>query len=136
MCSPRNLSHAAEAMRYTALEAIMRPGATELDIAKGSQALVSQIVPLRPVIQDMLFMQLRHMMETEAVDAGERAAGKPLPGARRGHRAFADLVGFTLGEVVSLRRAGHLARLAGFRACSNPLAGVVLPLRRSATRSC
>lgn len=35
------LSHAAEAMRYTALEAIMRPGATELDIAKGSQALVS-----------------------------------------------------------------------------------------------
>lgn len=34
------LSHAAEAMRYTALEAIMRPGATELDIAKGSQALV------------------------------------------------------------------------------------------------
>lgn len=110
------LSHAAEAMRYTALEAIMRPGATELDIAKGSQALVSQIVPLLgPMIQDMLFMQLRHMMETEAVNAGERAAGKPLPGARQVTVAFADLVGFTqLGEVVSAEELGHLAgRLAG-----------------------
>lgn len=102
------LSHAAEAMRYTALEAIMRPGATELDIAKGSQALVSQIVPLLgPMIQDMLFMQLRHMMETEAVNAGERAAGKPLPGARQVTVAFADLVGFTqLGEVVSAEELG------------------------------
>lgn len=110
------LSHAAEAMRYTALEAIMRPGATELDIAKGSQALVSQIVPLLgPMIQDMLFMQLRHMMETEAVNAGECAAGKPLPGARQVTVAFADLVGFTqLGEVVSAEELGHLAgRLAG-----------------------
>lgn len=67
------------------------------------------------MIQDMLFMQLRHMMETEAVNAGERAAGKPLPGARQVTVAFADLVGFTqLGEVVSAEELGHLAgRLAG-----------------------
>ena len=105
------LSHAAEVMRYTALSAIMRPGATELEIAKASKALVSQIAPmLGPMIQDMLFMQLRHMMETEAVNAGERAAGKPLPGARQITVAFADLVGFTkLGEVISAEDLGQLA---------------------------
>jgi len=109
------LSRAAEVMRYTALSAIMRPAASELDIAKASKALVSQIAPmLGPMIQDMLFMQLRHMMETEAVSAGERAAGKPLPGARQVTVGFADLVGFTrLGEVVSAEELGQLAsRLA------------------------
>jgi adenylate cyclase len=110
------LSHAAEVMRYAALSAIMRPGASELEIAKASKALVGQIAPqLGPMIEQMLFMQLRHMMETEAVNAAERAAGTPLPGAREVTVAFADLVGFTrLGEVVSPEELGQLAsRLAG-----------------------
>ncbi|MGB9305204.1 MAG: adenylate/guanylate cyclase domain-containing protein [Mycobacterium sp.] len=109
------LSRAAEAMRYTALSTIMRPGVSELQIAQASKALVSQIVPmLGPMISDMLFMQLRHMMETEAVNAGERAAGKPLPGARHITVAFADIVGFTkLGEVVSAEELGHLANRLG-----------------------
>ena len=47
------------------------------------------------MIQDMLMLQLRHAMETEAVNANERAAGAPLPGARMVAVAFADLVGFT-----------------------------------------
>ena len=109
------LSHAAEVMRYTALSAIMRPGATELEIAKSSKELVSRIAPmLGPMIQDMLLLQLRHMVETEAVNAGERAAGKPLPGAREVTVGFADLVGFTrIGEVVSAEELGQLAnRLA------------------------
>jgi adenylate cyclase len=109
------LSRTAEVMRYTALSAIMRPGATELEIAEASKALVSQIAPLLgPMMENMLFMQLRHMMETEAINAAERAAGKPLPGARQITVAFADLVGFTrLGEVVSPEELGHLAsRLA------------------------
>lgn len=109
------LSHAAEVMRHGALATIMRPGATELEIAQGSKALLTHVVPLLgPMIQDMLFMQLRHMMETEAVNASERAAGQPLPGARQVAVAFADLVGFTkLGEVVSPEELGHLAgRLA------------------------
>jgi adenylate cyclase len=109
------LSNAAEVMRYTALAAILKPGATELQIAQGSKLLVSQIAPLLgPMIQHMLLLQLRHTMETEAVNAGERAAGKPLPGARPVTIAFADLVGFTkLGEVVSAEELGQLAgRLA------------------------
>jgi adenylate cyclase len=109
------LAHAAEVMRYSALASILRPGATELEIAKESQALVTQIKPLLgPMIEDMLFMHLRHAMETEAVNASERAAGKPLAGARQVAVAFADLVGFTrLGEEVPPEELGQLAnRLA------------------------
>ncbi|PBA32536.1 adenylate/guanylate cyclase domain-containing protein [Mycobacterium intracellulare] len=109
------LSRTAEVMRYSALSAIMRPGASELEIAQASKALVTKIAPmLGPMIQHMLFMQLRHMMETEAINAAERAAGKPLPGARQISVAFADLVGFTrIGEAVTPEELGHLAnRLA------------------------
>jgi adenylate cyclase len=109
------LSHAAEVMRYTALSAIMHPGATELQIARASKELVSRIEPLLgQMVTDMLFMQLRHMMETEAVNAAERAAGKPLPGAREVTVAFADLVGFTkLGEAISAEDLGQLASRLG-----------------------
>lgn len=109
------LSHAAEVMRYTALAAILQPGVSELEIAQRSQALVSQIAPLLgPWIEDMLFMHLRHQMETEAVNASERAAGSALPGARQITVAFADLVGFTrLGEAVPPEDLEQLAnRLA------------------------
>jgi adenylate cyclase len=102
-------------MRYTALTTILKPGATELETAKRSLALTSRIAPLLgPMIEDMLLMQLRHMMETEAVNASERAAGAPLPGARHITVAFADLVGFTqLGEEVPPEELGQLAnRLA------------------------
>jgi adenylate cyclase len=109
------LSRVAPVMRYTALSTILHPGASELETAKASQALVSRLAPLLgPMIEDMLFMQLRHMMETEAVNASERAAGAPLPGARHITAAFADLVGFTrLGEEVPPEELGQLAnRLA------------------------
>ncbi|PQM48596.1 pH-sensitive adenylate cyclase [Mycobacterium talmoniae] len=109
------LSHAAEVMRYTALASILQPGATELQVAQASQELISQVAPLLgPWIEDMLFMHLRHQMETEAVTASERAAGAALPGAREVSVAFADLVGFTrLGEVVPPEDLEQLAtRLA------------------------
>lgn len=112
------LSHAAEAMRYTALALVLQPDATELEMAKASEAMVSQFVPmLGPMIRDMMFLQLRHAIETEAVNASERAAGSTLPGAREVTIAFADLVGFTrLGEAVPPedleRLASGLADLA------------------------
>ncbi len=105
------LSRAAEVMRFTALAAVLEPGATELETAKRSRALSSQIAPrLGPMIEDMLFMQLRHSMETEAVNVSERTAGAPLPGARQVTVAFADLVGFTrLGEAVPPEELVQLA---------------------------
>lgn len=109
------LSHAAEVMRSAALAAVLRPGATELEIAKASQALVAEVAPLLgPMIEDMLMLQLRHAMETEAVNASERAVGAPLPGARQVAVAFADLVGFTrLGEEVPPEELEQLATRLG-----------------------
>lgn len=96
------LTRAAEVMRYAALAAVMQPGASELDTAKASEALMRQAAPLLgPLLQDLLRLQLLHVMETEAVSTTERAEGLPLPGARLVTIAFADLVGFTrLGEGV------------------------------------
>lgn len=106
------LARAAEVMRYAAFAAVLRPGATELQIAKASEALVSQIAPLLgPMIEDMLLLQLRHALETEAVNASERAQGAPLAGARQVTIAFADLVGFTrLGEVLPPEQLEQLAQ--------------------------
>jgi adenylate cyclase len=109
------LSRAAEVMRYAALATVLEPSATELEIAKKSEALLREVAPmLGPMIQEMLRLQLRHLMETEAVNATERAEGQRLPGARLVTIAFADLVGFTrLGEVVQPEDLEQLAhRLA------------------------
>jgi adenylate cyclase len=109
------LSHAAEVMRYTALAAVLQPGLSELEVAKRSEALIGHVAPLLgPWIKDMLFMHLRHQVETEAVSASERAAGQALAGARQVGVAFADLVGFTsLGEAVPPEELEQLAnRLA------------------------
>jgi adenylate cyclase len=112
------LQRAADVMRYAALAAVLRPGATELDTAKASEALIERVAPmLGPMIEDTLRLQLMHIVETEAVTTSERAEGLPLPGARLVTIAFADLVGFTrLGEAVppeDLEKLAHrLADLA------------------------
>src|SRR5690625_2916432 len=77
------LADAAEVMRHAALGAVLTPGATELETAQRSAALLEQAAPLLgPAVADLLLVQLRQLMETEAVTASERAAGTPLPGAR------------------------------------------------------
>jgi adenylate cyclase len=106
----QSLAATAEVMRQAALDAVLQPGATELETAQSYEALVRQIAPLLgPLLEDVLRLQLRHSLETEAVNAAERAAGT-LPGARRVSVAFADLVGFTrLGEAVGPEELEHLA---------------------------
>ncbi|MGP4054405.1 adenylate/guanylate cyclase domain-containing protein [Mycobacterium sp. 4D054] len=106
------LSRAAEAMRHAALAAVIRPGATELEIAQASESLVANVAPLLgPMIQEVLLLQLRHAIETEAVNATERAEGQHLPGARLVTIGFADLVGFTrLGEAVQPEELEHLSQ--------------------------
>jgi adenylate cyclase len=109
------LSNAAESMRSAALANVLQPGASELDIARGSEHIVAAVAPLLgPMVEDMLLLQLRHSMETEAVNASERAAGAPLPGAREVAVAFADLVGFTrLGEETPPEDLERLANRLG-----------------------
>jgi adenylate cyclase len=104
------LAQTAEAMRQVVLEAVMQPGATELQLAQAYEALVQQVSPLLgPLCDDVLRVQLRHTLETEAVSVAERAAGA-LPGARSITVAFADLVGFTrLGEGVPPEALENLA---------------------------
>ena len=106
------LSKAAEVMRHAGLASVLDPSASELVIAKNAEALVRAADPLLgPMIQDMLRLQLRHLMETEAITASERAKGLRLPGARLVTTAFADLVGFTrLGEAVPPEDLEQLAR--------------------------
>jgi len=111
------LQRAAAIMRQAAFKTLMRPGASEIELAQASEALAHQVLPqLGPMVQALLFLELRHSFETEAVNAAERAAGT-LPGARKVAVAFGDLAGFTrLGEALppeELERvASRLADLA------------------------
>ncbi len=80
------LGRAAEVMRYAALAAVLTPGATELETAKASEALVAEAAPLiGPMIRDMLFVQLRHAMETEAVSASGAGRGASAARCAVGH---------------------------------------------------
>jgi adenylate cyclase len=106
----QGLAQTAEAMRQVVLEAVIQPGATELHLAQAYEGVVRQVSPLLgPLCEDVLRVQLRHTLETEAVSVAERAAGT-IPGARDISVAFADLVGFTrLGEAVPPEELESLA---------------------------
>ena len=111
------LSQAAEVMRQAALDAVLRPGATELQLAQAYGALVEVLAPrIGPMVHELLLVQLRHSFETEAINASERAAGR-LPGARDVGIAFADIVGFTrLGEILEPAQLEEVARQLADRA--------------------
>lgn len=109
------ISRAVPAFRYSTISAIMRPGLTELEVAKAHEEIVRTVIPLLgDMIRDILFVQLRRVLEGEEVNASERAAGVALPGARQLAVAFADMVGFTrLGEAVPPEElVGLVERLA------------------------
>jgi adenylate cyclase len=106
----QGLAATAEVMRQVVLEAVLQPGATELQIAQAYEAMVQQVSPLLgPLVDDVLRLQLRHTLETEAVNFAERTTGS-LPGARTVAVSFADIVGFTrLGEALPPERLESLA---------------------------
>lgn len=96
-----NLGHVAEIMREAALKTLLRPGASEVELAQASEQLALRSAPmLGAVMEDLIRLELRRSFETDAVTAAERAAGT-LPGARAVTVCFADLAGFTrLGEAI------------------------------------
>lgn len=111
------LTNAAIVMRHTALQHLLRPGSTELELAQAAEAMARQTDPLLgPMVEDLLRLALRQSLQTEAVNAAERASGA-LPNARDVAVAFADLVGFTsLGEALSPEDLARLASGLGDRA--------------------
>jgi adenylate cyclase len=113
----QSLGHAAAVMREAALKTILRPGASEIEVAEAIEAMALQAAPtFGPMMEALLRLELRRTFESESVTAAERAAGI-LPGARRVTVGFADLTDFTrLGEALppeDLERvANRLAELA------------------------
>jgi adenylate cyclase len=109
------LTQVAVAMREAAMRSLLKPGATELQLAAAFEALALETEPLvDPLVNQLARLALRHSFQMEAVSAAERAAGA-LPDARPISVAFADVVGFTrLGEALPPRELVQLAgRLAG-----------------------
>jgi adenylate cyclase len=109
-----SLTGVAVAMRHAGLQALLHPGATELELAQAFEGLAHDADPfLGPMVDALLRLALRHSFETEAINVFERATGT-LPGAREVGVAFADLVGFTrLGEQMPAEDLGLVAiRLA------------------------
>jgi adenylate cyclase len=108
------LGHVAAIMREAGLKTLLRPGATEIELARATEDLARRALPtMGPMMDDLLRLELRHTFAMEAVNASERAAGT-LPGARQVTVAFADLVDFTsLGEALPPEELEHVAsRLA------------------------
>jgi adenylate cyclase len=105
------LGHAAAIMREAALKTLLRPGATEIELAEAAEELAVRSAPqLGPIMEDLLLFQLRHSFEAEAVTAAERATGS-LPGARNITVGFADVAGFTkLGEELPPEELERIAR--------------------------
>lgn len=104
------LHRAVATMQETAYRMLVRPGASEVELAQVAEALARQAMPrIGPMIEGLLLLEFRRMFEAEGIGAAERATGR-LPGARQVAVAFADLVGFTqLGEALAPE---ELARLA------------------------
>lgn len=104
------LHQVAEAMRQLALKMIVRPGASEEDLAVDFAQAASALLPsVDPLLSVMMRLQLGNVVRTQAVNAAEREAGT-LPGARDVTVCFADLVGFTrVGEQVPLDELGRIA---------------------------
>ena len=109
-----SLGHAAAVMRESALKAILRPGATEIEVAAAIEAMALRAAPsFGPMMDTLLRLDLRRTFESEAVNAAERAAGI-LPGARQISACFADLTGFTtIGESLPPEQLERVASRLG-----------------------
>jgi adenylate cyclase len=106
----RGMAQTAEALRTAALELVLEPGLSEVELTRRYADRVAGFMPMvGPMLEYMARLHLRQSVRTEAINAAERQAGA-LPGAREVTVCFADLVGFTRqGEQVAPDELGRVA---------------------------
>ncbi len=106
----QGLARSAEAMRALALRLVLEPGVGEHELARRYARAAEELAPLLgPLVMNLLTVHLREVSDSEAVSAGDRAAGR-LPGSVEVAVCFADLAGFTrLGEIVEPHELSRLA---------------------------
>lgn len=112
------MENVAAASRQLVGEALLRPGDTELELARRYAAATSELAPLMTsLLEHQYRVRLREGLRREAVDPQALESGE-LQDAVEVSVGFADLVGFTrLGERLPAtdlgRLAGRLAAMAG-----------------------
>jgi adenylate cyclase len=106
----RSLSQVAETLRALPLKLVLEPGMSEPELANRYAQAAGALYPLvKPLLESVLTLHLKHATQSTVVSELERSGGK-LPGSREVTVCFADLVGFTrLGEEVAPDELGRLA---------------------------
>ena len=112
------MSRYAGALRVLFAQTIIKPGDTEVELARRLADTAGKLMPLSSRMLDHVFLlHMRQLLRNDYISLAERTSGKVSDTADT-TIAFADLVGFTeLGETVGVEElsglAGRLARLAG-----------------------
>ena len=107
----------AEALRLLFAQTLIKPGDSEVDLARRLAETAGELMPLSSRMLDHVFLlHMRQLLRNDYISLAERTSGK-VSDTSETTVAFADLVGFTeLGETVGLEElsglAGRLARMA------------------------
>lgn len=106
----QGMSHAADAVRRLAGEALLEPGDSEYTVGLRYARAADELAPLAGQLMDLHFRaHLRDGIRRELVTEAERKAGR-LAGTREVAVAFADLVDYTrLGERLPADELGSIA---------------------------
>ena len=75
----------AAMMREPAFRLLVKPGASEIDIAAAAEALAQAAIPhAGPMLENLLRVQYRRMFEAEAIGVADARLGRyPAPGSSR-----------------------------------------------------
>src|SRR4051794_389089 len=112
------MSRYAEALRVLFAQTLIKPGDSEVELARRLAEGAAELMPLSSRMLDHVFLlHMRQLLRNDYIGLAERASGRVSDTADT-TVAFADLVGFTeLGESVGVEElgglAGRLTQIAG-----------------------
>ena len=114
----RGMARYAEALRALFAQTFLRPGDSEVELARRFAETAEQLLPASgPWLGHVFSLHLRQLIRNDVIGIEERTSGK-VADTFETAVGFADIVGFTeLGESVPIEElggvAGRLSRLAG-----------------------